>query len=77
MVEQMDEKISEVLAIANLRYAASRIWACAKHEFSLCWMKFSRKDNLYTTAPTHYLFLWIISTFLKDPSFMAPINRYT
>ena len=31
--------LSEILTIANLRHAASRIWICADPEFRVCWMK--------------------------------------
>ena len=37
--------MSEILTIANLRHAASRIWTCAEPEFSLSWMKLCSSDN--------------------------------
>ena len=42
--------LSEILTIANLRHAASRIWTCAEPELRLSWMKLCRSDNHYTTA---------------------------
>ena len=42
---------SEMLTIANLRHAASRVWVCAEPEFRLSWMKLCSSDNHYTTAP--------------------------
>ena len=48
--------LSEILTIANLRHAASRIWTCAEPEFRLCWMKLCSSDNHYTTAPHRILF---------------------
>ena len=43
--------LSEILTIANLRHAVSRIWTCAETEFRLSWMKLCSSDNHYTTAP--------------------------
>ena len=43
--------LSEILTIANLRHAASRIWTSAEPEFRLCWMKLCSSDNHYTTVP--------------------------
>ena len=31
-------RLSEMLTIANLQHAASRIWTCVKPEFRLWWM---------------------------------------
>ena len=31
--------LSEMLTIADLRHATSRIWTCAEPEFRFCWMK--------------------------------------
>ena len=42
---------AEILTIANLRLAASRIWTCAEPDFVLCWRKLCSSDNHYTTAP--------------------------
>ena len=42
---------SEILTIANLQHAASRIWTCAEPEFRLHWMKLSSSDNHCTTVP--------------------------
>ena len=44
----------EILTIANLWHAASRVWTCAEPEFRLSWMKLCSSDsgdNHYTTAP--------------------------
>ena len=48
--------LSEILTIANLRQAASRVWTCAEPEFRLSWTKLCSSDNHYTTSPltTHY-----------------------
>ena len=43
--------LSEILTIANLQYAASRIWTCTEPEFKFCWMKLCSSDNHYTMAP--------------------------
>ena len=40
------EPLSEILTIANLRHAASRVWTCAEPQFRLCWMKLRRSNNL-------------------------------
>ena len=45
---------SEILTIANLRHATSRVWTCAEPEFRLSWMKLCSSDNHYTTAPLNY-----------------------
>ena len=45
--------LSEILTIANLQHAASRIWTFSEPEFRRSWMKSCSSDNLYTTAP-HY-----------------------
>ena len=37
----------QILTIASLRYAVSRVWACAKHEFKHSWMKLRSSDNHY------------------------------
>ena len=42
--------LSEILTIANLRQAASRISTRAEYEFRLCLMKLCSSDNHYTTA---------------------------
>ena len=42
--------LSEILTIANLRHAASRVWTCAESEFKLYWMKLCSWDNCYATA---------------------------
>ena len=58
--------LSEILTIANLRHAASRVWTCAESEFRLCWKKLCSRDNHWTTAPPYYFlpfyFLIIIKT---------------
>ena len=46
--------LSEILTIANLWHAASRVWTCAEPEFRLSWMKLCSSDNHYTTAPLNY-----------------------
>ena len=43
--------LSEILTIANLQHAASRVWTCAEPEFRLSWMKLCSSDNHYTKAP--------------------------
>ena len=42
-----------VLTVANLRQAVSRIWTCAKSEFRLFWIWLCGSDNRYTTAGHH------------------------
>ena len=42
--------LSEILTIANMRHAASRIWTCTEPEFRLSLMKLCKNDNNYTTA---------------------------
>ena len=46
--------LSEILTIANLRHATSRVWTCAEPEFRLGWMKLRISDKHYTTAPQCY-----------------------
>ena len=53
--------MSEILTIANLRHAASRVWTCAEPEFRLSWMKLCSSDNHHTTAP---LMIFNLSGFL-------------
>ena len=48
--------LSEILTIANLRHAASRVWTCAEPEFRLSWMKLWGSDNHYTTVPKTKVF---------------------
>ena len=43
--------LSEILTIANLWHAASRVWTCTESEFRLCLMKLCSSDNHYTTVP--------------------------
>ena len=43
------EPLPEILIIANLRHAESRIWTCAEPEFKLCWMKLHSGDNPFIT----------------------------
>ena len=45
--------LSEILTIAILRHAASRIWTCAEPVFRLWLMKLCSSDNHYTTAPQY------------------------
>ena len=52
--------LSEILTIANLRHAESKVWTHAESEFRLCWMKLCSSDNHYTTAPKYTLFIFII-----------------
>ena len=40
----------EILTIANLQYAASRVWTCAERDFRLSWMKLCSSNNHYTRA---------------------------
>ena len=40
----------EILTIANLWHAMSRIWTCPESEFRLCWTKLCSSDNHYTTV---------------------------
>ena len=40
----------EILTIANLRHAKSRIWISAEPEFRLCWMKLRSIINNFTKA---------------------------
>ena len=55
--------LSEILTIANLWHAASRVWTCAEPEFRLSWMKFSSSDNHYTMAPLNYKFSLVSTIF--------------
>ena len=70
------------ITISNLRHTASRIWACAKPEFKLGWIKLCSSDNHYTTA-----LLWLVSknkisvigkmmNWAKFNSFMQIIYKY-
>ena len=43
--------LPEILSIANLRCATSRIWTCAEPDFRLSWMKLCSSNNHYTTVP--------------------------
>ena len=52
------ESLSEILTIANLWHAASRIWTCTELEFRLNWMKLCRSDNHHTTASTNHANIW-------------------
>ena len=45
--------LPEILTIANVRHAASRIWTCAEPDFRFFWMKLRSSDNHYTTTPIH------------------------
>ena len=47
--------IADIVTIANLQHATSRISICAESEFRLCWMKFCGSDNHYTTVPRRHL----------------------
>ena len=40
--------LSEILTIANLWHATSRIWTCTESEFRLCWIKLCISDNQYS-----------------------------
>ena len=55
--------LSEILTIANLRHAASRIWACAEPEFRFSWMKLCSSDNHYTRAPLSNQWIDLIETY--------------
>ena len=52
------ESLSEILTIANLWHAASRIWTCTELEFRLNWMKLCSSDNHHTTASTNHANIW-------------------
>ena len=43
-------KASEILTIANLQHATSKIWTSAEPEFRVCWIKLCSCDNHYTTC---------------------------
>ena len=53
------EPLSEILTVANLRHAASRISTCAEPEFRICSMKLNSSDHHTTTLRRH----------LKDSTF--------
>ena len=59
------EPLSEILTIANLRHAASRIWTSAEPKFRLSWIKLCSSDNHYTTAPQ----IMILLLMLDDSAF--------
>ena len=46
--------IADIVTIANLQHATSRISIWAESEFRLCWMKFCSSDNYYTTVPRRH-----------------------
>ena len=57
---------SEILTIASLQHAASRVWTCTESEFRLSWMKLCSSDNHYTTAPNTLYFMEVVSYFLGN-----------
>ena len=57
--------LSEILTIANLRHAASRVWTSAEPKFRLSWIKLCSSDNHYTTAPQ----IMILLLMLDDSAF--------
>ena len=64
--------LSEIVTIANLRHATSRVWTCAESEFRLWWMKLYSSDNHYTTAsPTTLLYLRKIRWYWKVVSWKS------
>ena len=48
--------LPEVLTIANLRHAASKIWTCAESDFRLCWMKLCYSDFLKSLKEISWIF---------------------
>ena len=61
--------LPEILTIANLRHAASRIRTCAEPEFSICWVKLCSSDNYYSTAP-------LMESFCKKSSVLLAVNYF-
>ena len=43
--------LPEILTIANLWHAVSRIWTCAEPDFRRSWLKLCNSDNHYMTVP--------------------------
>ena len=42
--------LSEVLVIANIRHATSKVWTCTEPKYRLCLMKLCNNDNHHTTT---------------------------
>ena len=59
------EPFSEILIIANLRNAASRIWTCAESDFRLCWMMSCSSDNHYACVGASFKTKLQASNFIK------------
>ena len=49
---------SQILTIANLQHAASRVWTCTEPEFRLSLIKFCSSDSYYTTSSLIGVMLW-------------------
>ena len=62
--------LPEILTIANLWIAASRIWTYAEPEFRVCWMKLCSSDNHYTLAPQNCFLVLLIT--VNSNSFVSP-----
>ena len=69
---------TEILTIANLWHAASRVWTCAEPEFRLIWMKFRSSDNHNTTTITTTTFspflCFVLNLLWIDRGWMKIIN---
>ena len=59
--------LSEILTIANLRHATSRVWTCAEPEFRLGWMKLRISDKQRRHNVILILFTDVILIYLQSP----------
>ena len=67
--------LSEILIVANLQHAASRIWTYAEFQFRLCWAKLCSSDNHYSTAPWRIL-LPVVVISQRNLGFLSLITRW-
>ena len=58
--------LSEILTIANLWHAISRVWTCTESEFRFCWMKLCSSDNHYTMVPRCHVVISNIAIYTND-----------
>ena len=62
--------LSEILTMANLQHAASRIWTCAEPEFRLCWIKLCSSGNHYNLSDSLPLLVHLYHTDGQNCSLM-------
>ena len=73
---QIPGPLSEILTIANLPHAASRVWTCTEPKFRLSWIMLCSSDNHYTAARERVEESWRWEKTTSLTSFWLNLNSF-